>query len=132
MTQEIISGLHSVKPGNEPVIGQVKTFIVEQKTGKTSGKPYLKIKSSAPEFGGQSYRILEATPTGFTDSYGNVSFNIGIERVNGLPPGGVLPSGAAATFEAAQDRSHRIERQHSQDMSLRAIGSGEGMAMQTY
>ncbi|HZZ98530.1 MAG TPA: hypothetical protein VFG51_01225 [Candidatus Saccharimonadia bacterium] len=78
MTQEIIQGLHSCKPGNEPVIGETKTFTVEQKIGK-SGKAYLKIKSASGEHGGTPYRILEAAPTGFTDSHGNISFNLGIE-----------------------------------------------------
>lgn len=78
MTTETINGLHSCKPGNEPQIGQIKSFVVQHMTSK-NGKPYLKIKSANAENGGTPHRILQAEPTGFTDSYGNVSFNIEIE-----------------------------------------------------
>jgi hypothetical protein len=118
-----MNGLHSCKPGNEPVIGQVKTFMVEQRTGK-SGKAYTKITSKAADQGGQPYKILSAKPTGHTDSYGNVSFNIEVEPANGA--GSVIPirhpSEAAALtkmYAGSDDRSSRIERQHSQEMSLR-------------
>lgn len=75
---ETLNGLHSCKPGNDPKVGEVKTFTVAQMTGK-SGKQYLKIKAESMERGGSPYRILSAEPTGYTDSYGNISFNLEIE-----------------------------------------------------
>jgi len=82
---ETISGLHSCKAENEPQVGQIKTFVVEQRTGK-SGKAYLKIKSAGAEFGGTPFRIVSAEPTGYTDKFGNISFNLEIEPVNGGIP----------------------------------------------
>ena len=93
MTQETINGLYSCKPGNEPQAGQIKTFVVEQRTGK-SGKAYLKIKSAGAEFGGTPFRIVSAEPTGYTDKFGNISFNLEIEPVNGAPP---VPEGNEAS-----------------------------------
>ena len=93
MHTETISGLHSCKAENEPQAGQIKTFVVEQRTGK-SGKAYLKIKSAGAEFGGTPYRIVSAEPTGYTDKYANISFNLEIEPVNGAPS---VPEGNEAS-----------------------------------
>src|SRR5438128_673468 len=113
------SGLHACKPGNEPVVGQVKTFAVQQMTAR-SGKPYTKIKSANAENGGQPYKILKAAPTGHTDSYGNISFNLEIEPANGATsqpqPRNGTPQQRGGNGD---DRSSRIERQHSQEMALR-------------
>ena len=79
---ETVTGLLSVKPGNEPEQGETRTFVVEQRTGK-SGKPYLKIKSAGPDYGGTPYRIISAEPTGFVDAHKNISFSVEIEPVNG-------------------------------------------------
>lgn len=76
---ETINGLHSCKPGHEPTIGQVKTFAVIHNPPKGDKKAWIKIKSAGPDFGGQPYRIVSAEPTGYTDSYGNISFNLEIE-----------------------------------------------------
>lgn len=97
---ETLNGLHSCKPQNEPKQGEIKTFVIEQRKGK-SGKDYLKIKSAGAQFGGTPYRILSAEPTGYTDDHGNVSFNLEIESAtlsggDGLSPdrstGRVQPS----------------------------------------
>jgi hypothetical protein len=116
-----MNGLHSCKPGNEPVIGQVKTFMVEQRTGK-SGKAYTKITSKAADQGGQPYKILSARPTGHTDSYGNHSFNIEVEPVNGAHPMGpstsLPPQQQRQSLHNGDDRSSRIERQHSQSAAI--------------
>lgn len=130
------SGLHSCKPGNEPQVGQVKTFLVQQMTGK-SGNPYTKIKSANAENGGQPYKITKVSPTGHTDSYGNISFNIEIEPSSGSVSGGHTEqrgnaqAGVASTRNV-DDRSNRIERQHSQEMALRyltiKISGGEATA----
>jgi hypothetical protein len=117
-----MNGLHSCKPGNEPVVGQIKTFVVEQRTGK-SGKAYTKITSKAADQGGQPYKILSAKPTGHTDSYGNISFNIEVEPANGAQPmgsGTSLPKNHDYFKpDNGSDRSSRIERQHSQEMAIR-------------
>ncbi len=84
MTTETINGLHSCKPGNDPQVGQIKTFVVQQLTGK-SGKPYLKIKSKSVEDGGTPHRILGAQKTDFVDQHGNVSYNLEIEATTMQP-----------------------------------------------
>ena len=120
-----MNGLHSCKPGNEPVVGQVKMFTVEQRTGK-SGKAYTKIKSASADMGGQPYAIMSVKPTGHTDSYGNVSFNLDIEpELGGMPtPAPQQRSGGKEGYwerkEAADiAKQPRIERQHAQEMALR-------------
>ncbi len=75
---ETINGLHSCKPGNDPVVGQVKSFVVQHMTSK-KGKPYLKIKSVNAENGGTPYKIVSAEKTDFMDQHGNISFNLEIE-----------------------------------------------------
>lgn len=130
MTTEIITGLHSCKPDNAPVIGEVKTFVIEQKVGK-SGKPYQKIKSAGTDYGGTPFRILEAEPTGFTDKYNNVSYNLGIEPAQ-YPPGTILPPGSppptqqvqapsAAPYSMLDERQRAIIRQHSESMALELL-----------
>ncbi len=84
MTTETINGLHSCKPGNDPVIGQVKLFVIEHRQGK-SGKPYIKIKSANAENGGTPHRILGAEKTDFVDKYGNHSYNLEVEASSSPP-----------------------------------------------
>ncbi len=84
MTTETINGLHSCKPGNDPVIGQVKLFVIEHRQGK-SGKPYIKIKSANAENGGTPHRILGAEKTDFVDKYGNNSYNLEVEQSTSPP-----------------------------------------------
>ena len=81
-----LNGLHSCKPGNEPVIGQIKTFTIEHRPARNGKKAWIKIKSSGEKFGGTPYRIVSTEPTGYTDDYGNISFNLEIEPVNGGIP----------------------------------------------
>ncbi len=78
MHTETISGLLSVKPGNEPQQGETRTFAIEHRTSK-NGKPWIKIKNAGPDYGGQPYRILQAEKTDFVDQHGNLSFNVEIE-----------------------------------------------------
>ncbi len=73
-----INGLHSCKPGNDPIVGQIKSFVVQHMTSK-KGKPYLKIKSANAENGGTPHRIISAEKTDFVDQHGNLSFNLEIE-----------------------------------------------------
>ncbi len=84
MTTETINGLHSCKPGNDPVIGQVKLFVIENRKGK-SGKPYIKIRSANAENGGTPHRVLGAEKTDFVDQHGNISFNLEIEASSSPP-----------------------------------------------
>ncbi len=79
-----INGLHSCKPGNDPVVGQVQLFVIEHRTGKNN-KPYIKIKRANEENGGSPHRILSAEPTGYTDKFGNISFNIEVEASSSQP-----------------------------------------------
>ncbi len=81
---ETINGLHSCKPGNDPVVGQVKLFVVQHMTSK-KGKPYLKIKSANAENGGTPHRIISAEKTDFMDQHGNISFNLEIESEQSEP-----------------------------------------------
>ncbi len=78
---ETINGLHSCKPGNDPIVGQIKSFVVQHMTSK-KGKPYLKIKSANAENGGTPHRIISAEKTDFVDQHGNLSFNLEVEAVN--------------------------------------------------
>jgi len=84
MDTTTINGLHSCKPGNDPVVGQVKPFVIEQRTGKNN-KPYIKIRSANAENGGTPHRILGAEKTDFVDKYGNHSYNLEIEATTAPP-----------------------------------------------
>ncbi len=75
---ETLNGLLSVKPGNEPHVGEVRNLSWEHRTSK-SGKPWIKIKNAGPDFGGTPYRILVAEKTDFVDQHGNLSFRVEIE-----------------------------------------------------
>ncbi len=84
MDTTTINGLHSCIPGNDPVIGQVKLFVIEHRKGK-SGKPYIKIRSANAENGGTPHRILNAEKTDFVDQHGNISFNLEVEESTSQP-----------------------------------------------
>ena len=129
-----MTGLHSCKPGNEPVVGQVKTFIAEQRVGK-SGKAYTKIKSAPSDQGGQPYKITSVKPTGFTDAHDNISFNLEIEPSNMVASDQVPPSSLRAGAQVKSgmtkddywtrkeerdiEAQDRMGRAHSQEMTLR-------------
>jgi hypothetical protein len=105
----MIKGFHVCKPGNAPTVGQVKSFII-------SGD---RIKSKKAEEGGQNYTIVSVTPRdSYKDSYGNVGYDIEIEPATGQQST-QAPAQRAATGNGNDDRSNRIERQHSQEMALR-------------
>ena len=107
-----MTGLHVCKPGNAPTVGQVKTFVI-------SGD---RIKSKKVEEGGQTYKIVAVTQNEtYKDSYGNVGYDIQIEPALGAqaPPQSTPAfTQRAATGNGNDDRSNRIERQHSQAMML--------------
>jgi hypothetical protein len=117
-----ISGLLTVKPANTPKVGDVRCYMVENRVAQ-SGNTWNKIKGSTPDNGGQSYKVLSVTPTGRTDKYGNISLNIEVEPANGAQPLGpstsLPPRQQRQSLHNGDDRSSRIERQHSQEMSLR-------------
>jgi len=131
---EMIRGLHTCKPQNTPKVGEIRMFIVID-----MGK-YTKIKNpdpKRPEDGGKYY-ILSVAKTDYSDQHGNVSFNLEIDPVSsgGKQEGrsesdNPQPSPAplfrvpqaggktlAPPWPGADDRSARIERQHSQHMAL--------------
>lgn len=80
-TVDVISGLHTCKPENEPHAGEIKCFSIEKKVSQ-AGKPWLKVRNSTPDKGGLDYRIVNVKETGFTDAHGNISYNVELERVN--------------------------------------------------
>lgn len=105
----MIKGFHVCKAGNAPTVGQVKSLIVNGD----------RIKSKKVEEGGQNYTIVSvAQRESYSDSYGNVGYDIAIEPQNGAPRAQVAPQRAAATGWS-DDRGNRIERQHSQEMAIR-------------
>lgn len=137
-----MNGLHSCKPGNEPQVGQVKNFVVISNPANGGKKAWTKIKSASADQGGKPYKITSVKPTGFTDSYGNVSFNLDLEPANGSSdPSSHQPHPAASALgrgiskppssnvgkEGYWDRKEaadiakqpRIERQHAQEMAIR-------------
>jgi hypothetical protein len=85
MDIEIISGLHTCKPGNTPSVNQIKTFLVTEETSQRTGNRWIKIRSAAPDKGGQHYKVLSIRPTGTSDAHGNVSFNLEIEKAEAPP-----------------------------------------------
>ncbi len=101
MDTTTINGLHSCKPGNDPAIGQVKLFVIENRKGK-SGKPYIKIRSANAENGGTPHRILQAEKTDFVDQHGNISFNLEIEA-SSSPPSAFQQTKAAMQPEREYD-----------------------------
>ena len=86
MDTEIVSGLHTCKPGNTPSVNQIKTFLVTEETSQRTGNQWIKIRSAAPDKGGQHYKVLSVRPTGTSDAHGNVSFNLEIEKAEAPPP----------------------------------------------
>ncbi len=102
-----INGLHSCKPGNDPVVGQVKLFVIENRKGK-SGKPYIKIRSANAENGGTPHRILGAEKTDFVDQHGNVSYNLEIEQSSSPP---TAFANARATMQQGEHPDDRIIRE---------------------
>jgi hypothetical protein len=122
-THMTISGLLTVKPANTPKVGDIRCYAVENRVAQ-SGKEWTKVKGSSPDNGGQSYKVISVRPTGRTDQHGNISLNVEIEPSSGSVSGvhaeqrGPAQVGAASTRNG-DDRSSRIERQHSQEMALR-------------
>jgi len=104
-----VKGFHVCKPGNAPTAGQVKSLIV-------SGD---RIKSKKVEEGGQNYTIMSVAPReSYKDSYGNLGYDLEIEPAAGSPTPQNAPQ-RAAIGNGNDDRSNRIERQHSQEMAIR-------------
>ncbi len=106
MDTTTINGLHSCKPGNDPVVGQVKLFVIEHRQGK-SGKPYIKIKSANAENGGTPHRILGAEKTDFVDKYGNHSYNLEVEASSSAP---TAFANARATMQQGEEQSLESQR----------------------
>jgi hypothetical protein len=111
-----IRGLHSCQKKNTPYIGDVKTFLIEERVGQ-SGKKWIKIKSAPADQGGRPYEVMSVAATDYSDAHGNVSFNLEIEPQNAPQTHQEAP-GNVATGGGYEDRGHRIERQHSQHMAI--------------
>lgn len=76
----MINGLHSCKPQNTPMVGQIKSFLVTPETSQRTGNQWTKITNKKPEEGGQWYSILTVAKTNRpADQHGNISFNLDIE-----------------------------------------------------
>lgn len=124
MTQ--INGLLTQKPDSpEPQAGNTVWFEWEQREGK-SGKPYMKIKNSKPEYG-QSCEVVKAEKTDFTDSHGNISFNVSFIPQDG--EGGV--GGAASSKGSAQappstsDQYESIEARSAVHGAVQLVAAGK-------
>ncbi len=96
---ETLNGLLTQKPGRDPQQGEIKLFTIEHRKGK-SGKPYIKIKNSTAEMGGQPYRVLSAEKTDFVDQHGNISFSVEVEATTAQP---TAFSQARATMQQGED-----------------------------
>jgi len=102
---------HVCKPGNAPTVGQVKSFII-------SGD---RIKSRKAEDGGQNYKIVSAIQRdSYRDSYDNVGYDIEVEPATGQQSA-QAPQQRATGGNGNDDRSNRIERQHSQHMAVLTV-----------
>lgn len=124
-TNNEISGLLTQKPDSPvPQVGGKRRFSVIEKTGK-SGKKFNKIKSEGEGYG-QLYEIASVQKTDFVDAHGNVSFNVKLIAAEN----GSAPPPAPAPSKNGNGRSPetqaRIERQHSQEMAIRALAIHEG------
>lgn len=108
-----VSGLLTQKPETAaPQVGARSRFTWSQQTAK-SGKAWTKVKN-AKNGEGSLCEVTSVRKTDHVDSYGNVSFNVEFETIaeQGQPAG--APS-------QGDNRSARIERQHSQEMALRLV-----------
>lgn len=116
---ETINGFLLQRPGREPEKGQIRCFTVEHRPAANGKQAWIKVKNSTPDKGGQDYLIVTVGPTGRPpDAYGNVSFNIELEKIP--QPAAERASGhPGASTGYPDERSHRIERQHSQEMAVR-------------
>ncbi len=126
---ETINGLHSCKPGNDPVVGQIKSFVVQHMTSK-KGKPYLKIKSANAENGGSPHRIISAEKTDFMDQHGNISFNLEIEATGAEPDWTDTPHGEeSSAFQQtkaamrAEDWPDEDDPHHVASSALKAVAA---------
>ena len=123
----MINGLLSQKPESKnPTVGDTKCFIIEQRISQ-SGKAWNKVRNAKPEDGGQWYRIMSANNTHRQDSYGNISFNVGLEP--GQAP--VQPQSSSGTkdsyWESKTEREienqPRFERRHAQTMAVQLVAA---------
>ena len=88
MHTEILNGLLSQKPDSRPPEpGEERWFTWQERKSK-SGKPWIKIKNTPQDMGGQLCQIVDCEKTDFTDTHGNVSYNVGFERVFRMDGGG--------------------------------------------
>ena len=104
---EQVNGLLTQKPDSPaPAAGNTQRFSWEQRTGK-SGKPWIKIKNEGEGYGSEC-EVVSAEKTDFTDSHGNVSYNVSfIPTQDGA--GGVGGEAQSAP-PATSDRSAEINR----------------------
>jgi hypothetical protein len=114
-----IQGLLIQKPETPaPEAGRLQRFTWFNTTGK-SGNSYTKVKR-AKDGEGSECEIISAHKTDYTDSYGNVSFNVEFKPLETQQAAARPPTnGKTWMRQADPDRSARIERQHSQEMALR-------------
>jgi len=107
-----IQGLLIQKPTTPvPQCGEIRRFNVLQKTSAT-GKQWNKIVNMQGD-NGTPYEVVSVRKTDYKDDRGNISFNVELETEPSQ-----LPQANPSSFDT---RSHRIERQHSQEMALRVL-----------
>lgn len=107
---EQINGLLTQKPDSPaPAAGNTQRFSWEQKTGK-SGKPYIKIKNEGKDYG-SACEVVSAEKTDFTDTHGNISFNVSFipqdDAAGGVGEARQNGSSSAATSD---ERGDKIDR----------------------
>lgn len=144
----MILGLLTQKPGRDPVVGEVKNYVVLNMPALGEKKAWVKIKNPSQDNPGAPHKIVKLTPTYTdstktvrrTDSYGNISFNIEIEPTTDAvthsnpPPqqrnvAGGMSKDDYWTRKEQRDIEgvSRMGRAHSQEMALRFFQMSGGI-----
>lgn len=114
-----MKGLLSQKPDSAPPqVGEQRRFTIEQRVSK-AGKAWTKLKN-AMNGEGTLCDVTAVRKTDFVDSHDNVSFNVEFET-SGVKEPKPTHQGTSPARQGQDDRSSRIERQHSQEMCLRYL-----------
>jgi hypothetical protein len=112
-----MKGLLSQKPDStSPQVGEQRRFTIEQRVSK-AGKAWTKLKN-AMNGEGTLCNVTAVRKTDFVDAHDNVSYNVEFETSTSQEPKPTR-QGASTARQGQDDRSSRIERQHSQEQAIR-------------